>query len=80
MDDLDALNILAPATITRVPEYFPHIVIFVERIEDMCLAYEAGGPAYFDITAFKRKGNTYAKENNQFIATEKGRSFLKYKP
>lgn len=61
MDDLDALNILVPAIITRVPEYFPHIVKFVKRIEGKGLAYKAGGSVYFDIAAFKRNGNAYTR-------------------
>jgi cysteinyl-tRNA synthetase len=61
IDDLDALNILAPATITRVPEYFRRIVKSLKSIEDKGLAYEAGGSIYFDLAAFKRKGNAYAR-------------------
>lgn len=61
MDDMDALNVLRPDVITRVTAYVPHIAKFVERIVDKGFAYEAEGSVYFDITAFEKAGNTYAR-------------------
>ncbi|KAL0943536.1 cysteinyl-trna synthetase [Colletotrichum truncatum] len=60
-DDMDALNCLRPDFITRVTEYVPQIAAFVERIVDKGFAYESDGSVYFDITAFEKAGNTYAR-------------------
>ncbi|OHF01730.1 tRNA synthetase class I catalytic domain-containing protein [Colletotrichum orchidophilum] len=60
-DDMDALNCLRPDVITRVTEYVPQIATFVERIVDKGFAYESDGSVYFDITAFEKAGNTYAR-------------------
>ncbi|KAH0419552.1 cysteinyl-trna synthetase [Colletotrichum camelliae] len=60
-DDMDALNCLRPDVITRVTEYVPQIATFVERIADKGFAYESDGSVYFDITAFEKAGNTYAR-------------------
>lgn len=60
-DDMDALNVLRPNVITRVTEYVPQIVDFVKQIVDKGFAYEAEGSVYFDITAFEKAGNAYAR-------------------
>ncbi|KAM0328800.1 hypothetical protein ACHAQA_005214 [Verticillium albo-atrum] len=60
-DDMDALNVLRPDVITRVTEYVPQIADFVARIVDKGFAYESDGSIYFDITAFEKAGNTYAR-------------------
>lgn len=60
-DDMDALNVLRPDVITRVTEYVPQIVQFVERIVKKGFAYESAGSIYFDINAFEKAGNTYAR-------------------
>ncbi|GJC93271.1 tRNA synthetase class I catalytic domain-containing protein [Colletotrichum higginsianum] len=60
-DDMDALNCLRPDVITRVTEYVPQIADYVARIVDKGFAYESDGSVYFDITAFEKAGNTYAR-------------------
>lgn len=60
-DDMDALNVLRPDVVTRVTEYVPQIVKFVEGIVNKGFAYEAEGSVYFDIAAFEKGGNTYAR-------------------
>ncbi|KAI1358784.1 cysteinyl-tRNA synthetase [Xylaria arbuscula] len=59
--DMDALNVLRPDVVTRVTEYVPQIASFVERIVEKGFAYEAEGSVYFDIAAFEKAGNTYAR-------------------
>ncbi|PFH56708.1 hypothetical protein XA68_16112 [Ophiocordyceps unilateralis] len=59
--DMDNLNVLRPDVVTRVTEYMPQIVKFVEHIVDKGFAYEAQGSVYFDISAFEKAGNTYAR-------------------
>ncbi|KAK3291212.1 tRNA synthetases class I (C) catalytic domain-containing protein [Chaetomium fimeti] len=60
-DDMEALNVLPPDAVTRVTEYVPQIVSFVEQIITKGFAYEANGSVYFDIAAFEKAGNTYAR-------------------
>ena len=50
------LRVSAPDTITRVSEYVPEIVSFVERIVDNGFAYEGGGSVWFDVAKFEEAG------------------------
>ncbi|XP_067628405.1 cysteine--tRNA ligase, cytoplasmic [Eurosta solidaginis] len=60
--DMQALNILPPDVLTRVSEYVPQIIKFIERIIANELAYSANGSVYFDVNAFdKREIHHYAK-------------------
>ncbi|CAK4844563.1 unnamed protein product [Aphanomyces euteiches] len=62
MDDMAALNIKPPTVLTRVSEYVPEIVEFVEGIIKNGYAYESNGSVYFDTVAFgKSKGKNYGK-------------------
>lgn len=61
LEDMDNLNVLRPDVITRVTEYVPQIAAFVEQIVDKGFAYESEGSIYFDIAAFEKGGNTYAR-------------------
>lgn len=60
-DDMDALNVLRPDSIVRVTEYMPQIVTFIEGIISKGFAYEANASVYFDIDAFEKAGNVYAR-------------------
>ncbi|KAI1298976.1 hypothetical protein EDD11_006598 [Mortierella claussenii] len=60
--DMDRLGVRRPDVLTRVSEYIPEIVTFVEKIISNGYAYEAEGSVYFDTAAFDGKdGHHYAK-------------------
>ncbi|KAF9350264.1 hypothetical protein BGX26_011540 [Mortierella sp. AD094] len=60
--DMDRLGVRRPDVLTRVSEYVPEIVTFVEKIISNGYAYEAEGSVYFDTAAFDGKdGHHYAK-------------------
>uniref|UniRef100_A0AAV1VL23 cysteine--tRNA ligase n=1 Tax=Peronospora matthiolae TaxID=2874970 RepID=A0AAV1VL23_9STRA len=62
LDDMAALNIKTPTVITRVSEYVPEVVEFVNGIINNGFAYESNGSVYFDTMAFgKSKGKAYGK-------------------
>ncbi|KAJ1896425.1 cysteinyl-tRNA synthetase [Kickxella alabastrina] len=61
-EDMDALNVRRPNVLTRVSEFVPEIVSFVERIISNGYAYESEGSVFFDVDAFDgHNGNFYAK-------------------
>ena len=71
LEDMKALNIRQPDCLTRVTEYVPQIVTFVEAIVAKGLAYESNGSVYMDIAAFKAAGHHYPKlEPSKGRATE----------
>ncbi|XP_028403156.1 cysteine--tRNA ligase, cytoplasmic-like [Dendronephthya gigantea] len=50
--DMEALNILPADCLTRVSQYVPEIVTYIQRIIDNGYGYEAGGSVYFDTVKF----------------------------
>lgn len=51
--DMAKLNVLPPDTITRVTEYVPEVVEFVQRIVDKGFGYaDQDGSVWFDVAAF----------------------------
>ncbi|GLB37791.1 putative tRNA synthetases class I (C) catalytic domain [Lyophyllum shimeji] len=60
--DMARLRVREPDTLTRVTEFVPEIVKFVERIIQNGFGYEAEGSVYFDTRAFDNAdGHDYAK-------------------
>ncbi|TFK53566.1 cysteinyl-tRNA synthetase [Heliocybe sulcata] len=61
-EDMSRLRVREPDTITRVTEYVPEIVSYVQRIIENGYAYEVDGSVYFDTQTFdKTDGHFYAK-------------------
>ena len=52
-EDMDALGVRRPDVITRVVEYIPQIISFVQRIIDNSMGYESNGSVYFDTLHFR---------------------------
>lgn len=61
-EDMESLNVLPPDVITRVSEYVPQVVSFVEKIISNGFGYvDASGSVYFDIDSFEKAGHFYAR-------------------
>ena len=61
-EDMATLNVLPPTTVTRVSEFIPENVAFVEKLVKRGFAYPtADGSVYFDIAAYEAAGHHYAK-------------------
>ncbi|XP_003743752.1 cysteine--tRNA ligase, cytoplasmic [Galendromus occidentalis] len=70
--DMKALNVLPPDVVTRVSEYVPEIVEYVEKIIAQGFAYEYQGSVYFDTNKFdKSNGHFYAKLLPEAFGDEK---------
>ena len=51
-EDMKALNIMAPDSVTRVSEFIPEIIEYIEVIIKNGFAYESNGSVYFDTNRF----------------------------
>lgn len=60
-EDMHCLGIRPPTVLTRVSEYVPQVVSYIERIQEKGLAYESNGSVYFDTHAFIGAGFQYRK-------------------
>jgi len=59
--DMRALNVIYPNYITRVSEYIPENIFFIEVIIKLAYSYEKKGSVYFDIEAYKKGNHLYSK-------------------
>lgn len=60
-EDMKQLNVKLPTTITRVTEYVPEVVAYIQKIIDNGYAYESNGSVYFDVQSYKLKNHNYGK-------------------
>lgn len=79
LDDMKRLNVALPESITRVSEFVPEIVAFIEKIIENGYAYESNGSVYFDVKKYGSDPNhTYAKleptsvNNKELLAEGEG--------
>ncbi|KAJ8024001.1 Cysteine--tRNA ligase, cytoplasmic [Holothuria leucospilota] len=60
--DMAALNVLPADVLTRVSEYVPEVIEFIQKIMENGYAYEANGSVYFMTSKFdSEKNHSYAK-------------------
>ncbi|XP_013185921.2 cysteine--tRNA ligase, cytoplasmic isoform X2 [Amyelois transitella] len=60
--DMKSLNVLPPDVLTRVSEYVPQIITYIQKIIDNGLAYESNGSVYFSVAEFdSRDKHHYAR-------------------
>jgi cysteinyl-tRNA synthetase len=60
--DMGRLRVRRPDSLTRVTEYVPEIVSFIEQIVKNGYGYQFDGSVYFDTNAFDQAdGHDYAK-------------------
>ncbi|RNF00748.1 putative cysteinyl-tRNA synthetase [Trypanosoma rangeli] len=74
-EDMRRLGVRDPDVVTRVTEYVPEVVDFIQRIMDNGLAYRGTTSIFFDTAAFARAGHDYPKlkpvsERGESNATE----------
>jgi len=61
-EDMDALGVLRPDIVTRITDYMDgRVQRFIERLEELSVAYESNGSVYFSIDDFKKRGHDYRK-------------------
>ncbi|RNF26338.1 putative cysteinyl-tRNA synthetase [Trypanosoma conorhini] len=74
-EDMRSLGVRDPDVVTRVTEYVPQVVDFIQRIMDNGFAYRGTTSIFFDTGAFARAGHDYPKlkpvsERGESNATE----------
>lgn len=52
LQDMKDLNVELPDVITRVTEFIPEIIAYIEKIIENGYAYESNGSVYFDVAKF----------------------------
>jgi len=67
MEDMRALRVQPPDLLTRVTEFVPEIVRFIEKVVSRGFAYEVDGSVYFDTQAFDGavNGREYGDEDKE---------------
>lgn len=72
-DDMKRLHVLPPDLVTRVSEYVPEIVTFIQKIIDNGFAYESEGNVWFNVDKFEgAEGNGFRHEYAKLQPSSKG--------
>ena len=71
IEDMIALGIQLPDISTRVSEYIPEIVSYIETLISKGAAYESNGSVYFSVADFEKAGHKYGKLVPEQIGNEK---------
>jgi len=79
-EDLAALGISPPDVLTRVTEFVPQVVEYIQHIVEQGKAYESNGSVYFDVGAFSAmpcmhycKLNPENANNSELLAEGEGK-------
>ncbi len=78
-EDMLALGVEPPDIVTRVSEYVPLIVEYIETLVQNGVAYESNGSVYFSVVNFESKGHKYGKlmpeqiGNSELLAEGEGK-------
>lgn len=59
-EDMEKLNVSPPDIMTRVSEFVPDIVAYIQKLIENGFAYESNGSVYFDTEIYKQS-HTYGK-------------------
>ena len=78
VEDMAALGVPLPDMVTRVSEFIPEIIAYIQELVDKGIAYASNGSVYFSTAAFQEKGHVYGKlmpeqiGNSELIAEGEG--------
>lgn len=61
LQDMQSLGVQLPDVMTRVSEYVPEIVSFIQVLVNKGIAYETSSSVYFSVQQFEASGHTYGK-------------------
>ena len=71
VEDMNSLGVQLPDITTRVSEYVPEIIAYIETLIAKSVAYESNGSVYFSVTDFEKAGHKYGKLVPEQIGNEK---------
>lgn len=61
LQDMQVLGVQLPDIMTRVSEYVPEIISFIQVLVNKGIAYETSSSVYFSVQQFEALGHTYGK-------------------
>lgn len=71
LEDMASLGVQLPDITTRVSEYVPEIISYIETLISKGVAYESNGSVYFSVSDFEKAGHKYGKLMPEQIGNEK---------
>ena len=84
-EDMQRLGAIPPDIMTRVTEYVPEIVDYIDTLVNKGLAYESNGSVYFDVNAFESQPNMHTcklapeqRQNSALLAEGEGKLTQKF--